>query len=124
MPKAEAAFSRANAVYDTTIGWRFVNRKMKDSYGVDSMPETADNVAEDHDVSRADQDAFAASLCGFNRVGISGKHFAADLPGFAGPDVRTLSDHPARFDDRPTPHRARTIAGHLQIACQLAPIPR
>jgi len=59
MPKAEAAFSRANAVYDTTIGWRFVNRKMKDSYGVDSMPETADNVAEDHDVSRADQDAFA-----------------------------------------------------------------
>ncbi|MBY5935188.1 3-oxoadipyl-CoA thiolase [Tateyamaria omphalii] len=60
MPKAEAAFSRANAVYDTTIGWRFVNRKMKAEYGVDSMPETADNVAEDYDVSRADQDAFAA----------------------------------------------------------------
>ena len=59
MPKAETAFSRANAVYDTTIGWRFVNRKMKEMYGVDSMPETADNVAEDHGVSRADQDAFA-----------------------------------------------------------------
>ncbi len=59
MPKAEAAFSRANAVYDTTIGWRFVNKKMKEMYGVDSMPETADNVAEDHSVSRADQDAFA-----------------------------------------------------------------
>ena len=59
MPKAETAFSRANAVYDTTIGWRFVNRKMKEMYGVDSMPETADIVAEDHDVSRADQDAFA-----------------------------------------------------------------
>lgn len=59
MPKAETAFGRANAVYDTTIGWRFVNRKMKDMYGVDSMPETADNVADDHGVNRADQDAFA-----------------------------------------------------------------
>ncbi len=59
-PKAEAAFSRANAVYDTTIGWRFVNPKMKARYGIDSMPETADNVAADFAVSRADQDAFAA----------------------------------------------------------------
>lgn len=59
MPKAEAAFSRSNVVYDTTIGWRFVNPKMKAQYGVDSMPQTADNVAEDHEVSRADQDAFA-----------------------------------------------------------------
>jgi 3-oxoadipyl-CoA thiolase len=60
MPKAEGAFSRANAVYDTTIGWRFVNPKMKAAFGVDSMPETADNVAEAFQVSRADQDAFAA----------------------------------------------------------------
>ncbi|AYE84818.1 3-oxoadipyl-CoA thiolase [Sulfitobacter sp. D7] len=60
MPKAETAFSRNNAVYDTTIGWRFVNPKMKAQFGVDSMPETADNVAADHDVSRKDQDAFAA----------------------------------------------------------------
>ncbi|MDX8352967.1 3-oxoadipyl-CoA thiolase [Cognatiyoonia sp. IB215182] len=60
MPKAESAFGRANAVYDTTIGWRFVNPKMKAAYGTDSMPETADNVAEDYGVSRADQDAFAA----------------------------------------------------------------
>jgi 3-oxoadipyl-CoA thiolase len=60
MPKAEGAFSRANAVYDTTIGWRFVNPKMKAAFGVDSMPETADNVAEEFQVSRADQDAFAA----------------------------------------------------------------
>lgn len=59
MPKSETAFGRANAVYDTTIGWRFINRKMKEMFGVDSMPETADNVAEDHGVSRADQDAFA-----------------------------------------------------------------
>ncbi|OHV78612.1 3-oxoadipyl-CoA thiolase [Ensifer sp. LCM 4579] len=61
MPKAESAFSRSNAVYDTTIGWRFVNPKLKAAFGVDSMPETADNVAEDFGVSRADQDAFAAS---------------------------------------------------------------
>ncbi|TMV93201.1 3-oxoadipyl-CoA thiolase [Thioclava sp. BHET1] len=59
MPKAEAAFSRANAVYDTTIGWRFVNPLMKAQYGVDSMPETAENVADDFGISRADQDAFA-----------------------------------------------------------------
>ncbi|HRO10217.1 3-oxoadipyl-CoA thiolase [Amaricoccus sp.] len=60
MPKAESAFSRSNAVYDTTIGWRFVNPRMKKEFGVDSMPQTADNVAADFGVSRADQDAFAA----------------------------------------------------------------
>ncbi|WP_417262704.1 3-oxoadipyl-CoA thiolase [Celeribacter sp.] len=59
MPKAETAFSRANAVYDTTIGWRFVNKLMKAQYGVDSMPETAENVAEDFNISREDQDLFA-----------------------------------------------------------------
>jgi acetyl-CoA acyltransferase len=59
MPKAEAAFSRSNAVYDTTIGWRFVNPVMKAQYGVDSMPETAENVAEDFNIARDDQDAFA-----------------------------------------------------------------
>jgi len=59
MPKAESAFSRANEVHDTTIGWRFVNPLMKAQYGVDSMPETAENVAEDFNVSREDQDAFA-----------------------------------------------------------------
>jgi 3-oxoadipyl-CoA thiolase len=59
MPKAESAFARANTVYDTTIGWRFVNPAMKARYGVDSMPETGDNVAAQYGVSRADQDAFA-----------------------------------------------------------------
>jgi 3-oxoadipyl-CoA thiolase len=59
MPKADSAFSRTNAVYDTTIGWRFVNPKMKAKYGVDQMPETAENVALDYKVTRADQDAFA-----------------------------------------------------------------
>jgi acetyl-CoA acyltransferase len=59
MPKMDAAFSRTNAVYDTTIGWRFVNPLMKQNFGVDSMPETAENVAGEFKVSRADQDAFA-----------------------------------------------------------------
>lgn len=59
MPKADSAFSRSNAVYDTTIGWRFVNKLMKQQYGVDSMPETADNVAAEFKIGRADQDAFA-----------------------------------------------------------------
>ena len=59
MPKAESAFSRSAEIYDTTIGWRFVNPLMKAQYGVDSMPETGENVAEDFDVSREDQDAFA-----------------------------------------------------------------
>ena len=60
MGKADTAFGRAQTMHDTTIGWRFVNPAMKAEYGVDSMPQTADNVAEDHGVSRADQDAFAA----------------------------------------------------------------
>ncbi len=59
MGKADAAFSREAAFYDTTIGWRFVNRKMQEAYGSHSMPETADNVAEDFQIGRADQDLFA-----------------------------------------------------------------
>ncbi|MEY2592653.1 MAG: hypothetical protein RI972_342 [Pseudomonadota bacterium] len=59
MPKAESAFSRANAVYDTTIGWRFINKLMKERYGVDSMPETAENVAVDFKIEREAQDRMA-----------------------------------------------------------------
>lgn len=59
MGKADTAFSRAAEIFDTTIGWRFVNPSMKSRYGTDSMPQTAENVAEDFGVSRADQDAFA-----------------------------------------------------------------
>src|SRR5712671_3756483 len=59
MPKAESAFQRTAEIYDTTIGWRFVNPLLKKQYGVDSMPETGENVAEDFKVSREDQDAFA-----------------------------------------------------------------
>jgi acetyl-CoA acyltransferase len=59
MGKAETAFARNAEIFDTTIGWRFVNKLMKEQYGAESMPETAENVAEDYQVSRADQDAFA-----------------------------------------------------------------
>jgi acetyl-CoA acyltransferase len=59
MPKADTAFSRNAEIYDTTIGWRFINPLIKSQYGVDSMPETGENVAADFNVSRADQDAFA-----------------------------------------------------------------
>lgn len=60
MPKASSAFSRNAEIYDTTIGWRFINPIMKKQYGVDSMPETGENVAEDFNISREDQDIFAA----------------------------------------------------------------
>ena len=59
MGKAESAFSRAAQMYDTTIGWRFVNKLMKEKYGVDAMPETAENVAKDYNISREDQDKMA-----------------------------------------------------------------
>src|SRR5206468_5631132 len=59
MPKAESAFSRANTVHDTTIGWRFVNKLMKEKYGVDSMPETAENVATEFKIEREAQDRMA-----------------------------------------------------------------
>ena len=59
LPKSETAFGRSNQIHDTTIGWRFVNSAMKAAHGVDSMPETAENVADDFQVSREDQDAFA-----------------------------------------------------------------
>jgi acetyl-CoA acyltransferase len=59
MPKAGAAFSRSAQIYDTTMGWRFVNKLFKAQYGIDSMPETAENVAKEFNINRADQDAFA-----------------------------------------------------------------
>ena len=79
MPKAETSFSRTNAVYDTTIGWRFVNQRMQERYGVDSMPETADNVAEDYNISRKDQDAFATRSQSRYADAYAAGHFADEL---------------------------------------------
>ena len=59
VPKAASAWSRSTEIHDTTIGWRFINPKMQELHGTDSMPQTAENVAQDFDVSREDQDLFA-----------------------------------------------------------------
>ena len=79
MPKAESAYSRSSAVYDTTIGWRFVNPKMKAQFGIDSMPETAENVAADFTISRADQDAFALRSQQRAAAAIASGRFAQEI---------------------------------------------
>jgi 3-oxoadipyl-CoA thiolase len=83
MPKAESAFSRTNTVYDTTIGWRFINKLMKEKYGVDSMPETAENVATDYKIEREAQDrmALASQL----------KAVAAQKRGFFNAEITPVS---------------------------------
>jgi 3-oxoadipyl-CoA thiolase len=100
MGKAQEAFQRATDIYDTTIGWRFINPLMKAQYGVDSMPETGENVAEEFQVARRDQDAFA--LRSQLRAGkaIASGYFAAEIVaveapgGKAGPIVVDADEHP------------------------------
>ena len=108
MGKAETAFSRTAEVFDTTIGWRFVNPLMKSKYGTDSMPETAENVAEDFHVSRADQDAFA-----LRTQQRWGKAYAA---GFFACEVIPVSipqkkGDPKKFDTDEHPRPDSTIEG-------------
>ncbi len=79
MPKADSAFSRTAEIYDTTIGWRFVNPKMRDAYGDDTMPSTAENVAEEFQVSREDQDAFAQRSQERTAAAQSNGRFAAEI---------------------------------------------
>ena len=79
MPKAETAFSRANAVFDTTIGWRFVNKLMKAQYGVDSMPETAENVATDYNIGREAQDRMALASQMRAVAAIKAGHLAREI---------------------------------------------
>src|SRR5215217_2710032 len=100
MGKAGEAFSRSAEIEDTTIGWRFINPLMKQQYGVDAMPETGENVAEEYQVSRADQDAFA--LRSQQRAGraIAAGYFtteivAVEVPGGkAGPTLVDRDEHP------------------------------
>ncbi|MFM0022616.1 3-oxoadipyl-CoA thiolase [Paraburkholderia azotifigens] len=100
MGKATSAFSRQSEIYDTTIGWRFVNAQMKRDYGVDSMPETAENVAVDFNVSRADQDAFAMrsqeKAARAQRDGTLAQEIVpVDIPQKKGEPIRvTLDEHP------------------------------
>jgi acetyl-CoA acyltransferase len=79
MPKAESAFSRSNAVYDTTIGWRFINKLMKAQYGVDSMPETAENVAVEFGIERAAQDNMAMNSQLRAVAAIAAGHLAREI---------------------------------------------
>lgn len=99
MPKAESAFQRTMDIYDTTIGWRFINPLMKKQYGVDSMPETGENVAEDFKISREDQDAFAlrshqravkAQASGFHAEEI----VSVEIPGKKETVVVSKDEHP------------------------------
>jgi 3-oxoadipyl-CoA thiolase len=99
MGKSEAAFSRAAEIFDTTIGWRFINPLMKQQYGVDSMPETAENVAEEFGVRRQDQDAFAlrsqqraarARADGF----FADEIVAVEIAGKKGPTTFAADEHP------------------------------
>ena len=79
MPKADTAFSRANAVYDTTIGWRFINKLMKAQYGVDSMPETAEHVATDYKIEREAQDRMALASQTRALAAIAAGHLAREI---------------------------------------------
>jgi acetyl-CoA acyltransferase len=100
MGKAEQAFSRTAEIYDTTIGWRFVNKLMKEKYGTDSMPETAENVAEEFQIKREDQDAFAlrsqARAAAAQKNGRLAKEIVAvEIPGRKGEVTRVEKDeHP------------------------------
>ncbi|SFJ41875.1 3-oxoadipyl-CoA thiolase [Caulobacter sp. UNC279MFTsu5.1] len=99
MGKADSAFSRNAEIFDTTIGWRLINPAMRKAYGVDSMPETAENVAADYGVNREDQDAFAlrsqrraaaAQASGF----LAGEITPVEIPGKAGPTIVDRDEHP------------------------------
>ena len=99
VPKATEAFSRQAAIEDTTIGWRFVNPLMRAQYGVDSMPETAENVAADYNISRADQDALAYRSQMRARAAQESGFFAREIvpvtiPGRRGETVVDTDEHP------------------------------
>jgi 3-oxoadipyl-CoA thiolase len=102
MGKADAAFSRNAEIFDTTIGWRFVNPAMRAQYGVDAMPETAENVAEAYRISRTDQDAFALRSQERAAEAIASGHFASEIvpvmvPARRGPAITVTQDeHPRR----------------------------
>ena len=99
MGKADVAFSRSAEVYDTTIGWRFINPLMKKQYGVDSMPETGENVAEEFSVSREDQDAFALrsqqrAACAQVRGFFAEEIVSVEVAGKRGPTSFACDEHP------------------------------
>jgi acetyl-CoA acyltransferase len=102
LPKADSAFSRNAEIYDTTIGWRFINPLMQAQYGVDSMPETGENVAEDFQVSREDQDKFgyrsqSRAVAAQERGYFEGEIVPVEVPGGkAGPAIVKTDEHPRK----------------------------
>lgn len=118
MPKADAAFSRQAEIYDTTIGWRFINPVLRKQYGVDSMPETGENVAEQFSVSRADQDAFALrsqkrTAAAYERGFYGAELVPVEIPQRKGAPLLVSKDEHPRADATleqlaklPTPFRA------------------
>ena len=106
MPKAGSAFSRNAEIYDTTIGWRFPNPLMKQRYGIDSMPETAENVAEEFGISREDQDAFALRsqqrTAAAQQNGVLAEEiFAVSIPQRKGDPIRVEQDEHPRASTTP-----------------------
>lgn len=112
MPKQNSAFGRSTDFYDTTLGWRFVNRKLEEQYGVDSMAETAENVADDFDVSREDQDAFALRSQRRAEAAIDESRFDDELVSVTVPQRRSdalIVDH----DEHP--RAGSTLAGLAKL---------
>jgi 3-oxoadipyl-CoA thiolase len=113
MPKADRAFARTAEVHDTTIGWRFVNPRMQELYGTDSMPQTADNVAAEFAVSRADQDAFAARSQSRWAAAVEAGLFAGEIV----PVSRRQRDGSVQVLDRDEhPRPETTVAGLAALA--------
>lgn len=118
MGKAESAFSRAAKIEDTTIGWRFVNPAMKAAYGVDSMPETGENVARDYQVSRADQDAFAARSQARAAAAQASGFFAEEIVAVEAKDAK---GRPVPFDTDEHPRPDSTVEVLSKLKCLFPP---
>lgn len=115
LPKAEAGFSRTAEIYDTTIGWRFVNAILEKHFGIDSMPETAENVAEQYQVNREDQDAFALRshqrwARAYDAKFFEGQVVSVEIPQKKGePKIVTMDEHPRRDTTLEALARLRTV---------------
>jgi len=115
LPKAEAGFSRTAEIYDTTIGWRFVNPTIQKHFGIDSMPETAENVAEQYQVNREDQDAFALRshqrwARAYDAKFFEGHVVSVEIPQKKGePKIVTMDEHPRRDTTLEALARLRTV---------------
>ena len=116
MGKADSAFSRNAGIFDTTIGWRFVNPLMKSQYGVDSMPETAENVATDYNISRADQDAFA--------VASQNKAAAAQKNGSLAEEITPVIIRPKKGEPITVEQDEHPRATSVEALAKLKPIVR